>query len=140
MKSLILGRQAGVLLWLVCIAALLAACGDPPPTAAPSGDTSVQITMTTDPNPARSGPVTLTFVIRDAAGQPLTDADSQVHIAGDMPSMGHGGIEGNATYMGNGTWQAKGRFSMGGEWRLIVTVRRNGIQLTQREFRVQAGR
>ena len=123
MKSLILGRQAGVLLRLACIAALGAACGDPPPTAAPSDNTSVQITRTTDPNPARSGLVTLTLVIRDAAGRPRTDADSQVHIAGDMPSMRHGGIEGNATQMGNGTGQAKGRFSLSGEWRGDLKVR-----------------
>ncbi len=140
MKSLIEGRPVGILLLLVLLTGLLTACGgDSPATATPSGDASVQITLTTDPTPARAGPVTLTLVIRDAAGQPITDADSQVHIAGDMPSMGHGGLEGNATHMGNGTWQAKGRFSMSGEWRLIVTVTRNGTQLTQREFRVQAG-
>ncbi len=28
---------------------------------------------------------------------------------------------------------------MGGEWRLVVTVTRNGTELTKREFRVQAG-
>lgn len=95
--------------------------------------------MTTDPAPARSGPVTLTFVIRDTAGQPITDADSQVPITGDMPSMGHGGIEGAATPQGDGKWQAKGRFSMGGEWRLRVPVTRNGTQRTRREFRVRAG-
>lgn len=139
MKSPIQGRRAGVFVLLTLIAGLLVACGDAPPTAAPSGDTGVQITLTTDPDPARSGPVTLTLVIRDAAGQPITDADSQVHITGDMPSMGHGGIEGNATHMGDGKWQAKGRFSMGGEWRLVVTVTRNGTELTKREFRVQAG-
>jgi len=138
MKSLI-ARRAGLLGALALLAAVLAACGDNPPTAAPSGDPGVQITMTTDPTPARAGSVTLTFVIWDAAGQPITDADSEVHIVGDMPSMGHGGIEGNATHMGDGKWQAKGRFSMGGEWRLVVTVTRNGTELTKREFRVQAG-
>src|SRR5215212_4092694 len=136
MRLLITGRTVGILLLLALLTGVLAACGDTPPTATPTGDTNVQITMTTDPDPARPGPVTLTFVIRDAAGQPITDADSQVHIVGDMPSMGHGGIEGDATHLGAGKWQAKGRFSMGGEWRLVVTVTRNGTELTKREFRV----
>jgi len=129
------------LLTLLALGALLAACGDaaPPPTATPSGDTGVQVTLTTDPAPARAGTVTLTFGVTDAAGAPITDADARVHITGDMPSMGHGGLEGDATYMGEGHWQVRGRLSMGGEWRIIVRIERAGAFLTQREFRVQAG-
>jgi hypothetical protein len=94
--------------------------------------------MTTDPNPARAGTITITLAIQDAAGEPVTDSDAQVHIVVDMPSMGHGGLEGDATYMGEGNWQVRGRLSMGGEWRITVQISRNGALLTQREFRVQA--
>jgi hypothetical protein len=128
----------GTLGLLVVLGGLLAGCGDTPPTVAPTGDSSIQITLKTDPDPARPGPVTLTLTILDSAGQRLPDADTQVAIQGDMPSMGHGGLAGNATSMGDGKWQAKGRFSMGGEWRIVVTVTRNGTELTKREFRVQA--
>src|SRR5215203_5951392 len=107
MTWLIPTRVLTTLVLLAVLGGLLVACGDTPPTAAPTGDSSVQITMTTDPDPARPGPVTLTFTILDNAGQPLPDADTQVAIQGDMPSMGHGGLAGNATYMGDGKWQAK---------------------------------
>jgi hypothetical protein len=127
------------LILLAFLPGLVAGCGgEAPPTLTPSGDTGVQITMTTDPDPARAGTVTLTFAIQDAASKPVTDADTQVHVTGDMPSMGHGGLEGDATYMGEGKWQVRGRLSMGGEWRIIVKIDRNGALLTQREFRVQA--
>lgn len=137
MSRLRTARMSGLLILLTMLGGLLSACGDSPATAPATGDTRVQVTMTTDPTPAKAGPVTLIFTIRDAAGQAVTDADSQVHITGDMPSMGHGGLEGNATHMGEGQWQAKGRFSMGGEWRIVVAVTRSGTLLTQREFRVQ---
>ena len=126
---------------LLAVVALLAACGDaaPAPTATPSGDTEVQVTLTTDPAPARAGTVTLTFGVTDASGAPITDADARVHVTGDMPSMGHGGLEGDATYTGEGHWQVRGRLSMGGEWRITVRIERDGAFLAQREFRVQAG-
>lgn len=128
-----------ILILLPVLTFAFAGCGESPPTATPSGDTGVQITMTTDPNPARAGTITLTFEIQDSTGKPITDADTQVHVEGDMPSMGHGGLKGDATYMGENKWQARGRLSMGGEWRIIVTVKRNGALLTEREFRVQTG-
>ncbi|HUS16129.1 MAG TPA: FixH family protein [Chloroflexia bacterium] len=131
-----LPRLAALLLLLLA----LAACGgESVPTAAPGGTAGVQITMTTDPAPPRAGNVVLTFAITDAAGNPVTDADGgQVHITGDMPSMGHGGLEGDATHMGNGKWEARGRLSMGGEWRIRAVVNRGGALLASQEFRIQA--
>lgn len=140
MHWLLSARRLRVGLALAVLLGLLTACGgDTPPPATPEGDTGVQITLTTDPTPAKAGTVTLTFDIHDAAGQPITDADSQVHVVGDMPSMGHGGLEGDATHIGDGKWQARGRLSMGGEWRILVTVTRNGTLLTRRDFRIKAG-
>jgi hypothetical protein len=133
--------QQVVLVLMLGLVSLLSGCaglGEAPPTATPSGDTGVAVTMATDPDPAQAGTITLTFAIQDAAGNPITDADTQVHVTGDMPSMGHGGIEGDATYVGEGKWQVRGRLSMGGEWRITVRVDRNGTVLTQREFRIQA--
>lgn len=134
-----LRTKLGTLALLLSLVAVFAGCsGEVPPTVAPSGDTGVQVTMTTDPEPARAGTVTLTFTIQDAGGHPITDSDAQVHITGDMPSMGHGGLEGDATYMGDNKWQVRGRLAMGGEWRIMVRIDRNGTLLTQREFRIQA--
>ncbi|MFL5732162.1 MAG: FixH family protein [Chloroflexia bacterium] len=124
---------------LLGLAAIASGCGgESPPTMTPGGDAGVEITMSSDPDPARAGTVTLTFGIQDAAGKPVTDAGTQVHVVGDMPSMGHGGLEGDATYMGDGKWQVRGRLSMGGEWRIVVKVNRDGKLLAEREFRVQA--
>lgn len=141
MKRFARARFAGVCLLLVVVGALIiAGCSDSmsPPTATPAGDTGVQITMTTDPDPVRAGTITLTFAIQDASGKPVTDTDTQVHVVGDMPLMSHGGIEGDATYMGESKWQVRGRLSMSGEWRIVVKVVRSGSTLTQREFRIQA--
>ena len=133
------GRALWALGWLI-VAGLLGACeGASPPTATPAGDSGVQIALTTDPAPPRPGPLTLSVRVRDAAGQPVTGADSQVHIKADMPSMGHRGVDGDATDLGGGQWQVRGSLVMGGEWRVVVTVTRHGVLLAQREFRFQAG-
>src|SRR3954453_4722429 len=110
-----------------------------PPTATPGGDEGIQVTISTEPSPPKAGNVTVTFTVLDSAGKPVTDADTQVHIKIDMPTMNHRPIVGDATYVGDGKWQAAGLFSMGGEWRALVTVTRNGQTVATREVRMQVG-
>jgi hypothetical protein len=130
-------------LLLAIMMAAMSACGEAPPTATPmpptatpDSDAEIQVSLVTDPDPAKAGSVLFTLTVLDEAGKPITDADSKVHIVSDMPTMAHPPVEGDATYMGDGKWQAKGRFLMGGEWRVLVTVTRNGELLTTRDIRV----
>ena len=79
MRLLITGRTARMLVLLALLTGLLAACGDTPPTATPTGDTNVQITMTlTAPScpAAQSLPVEVDQKVR--ALQDVNDVHVQV--------------------------------------------------------------
>ena len=118
-------------LTLLALVALLAACGDaaPLPTATPSGDTGVQVTLTTDPAPARAGTVTLTFGVTDAAGAPITDADARCTSRAICRAWGTAAWKATRPTWARASWQVRGRLSMGGEWRIIVRIERAGAFL-----------
>jgi hypothetical protein len=121
----------------------LAACGGQETTggtgvatAPPAGD--LRISLTTDPNPPKAGPVTVVVEVKDAQGKPVDGA--QVSVSINHTGMSHGGIKGDLTSQGSGRYQADGSFSMSGTWHADVEVTSQGGSATTQSFELQVGR
>lgn len=118
-------------LWIVV--ALAGACSAPPataPTVANSGQP--EIAISTNPNPPSSQAETeLVIDVKDASGQPLTDAT--VNLLADMMGHSMGLMQGQATEQGNGRYAALVPLSMAGDWKVTVEVRdsQNNLLLRQ---------
>lgn len=117
--------------------ALLAACGSAAtPTEIVASQHEVNIRVETNPSPAAAGDMELVFIITDASGHPIEGAKVDVsadHI--DMTGMTMGGL---ATDQGGGKYAINANFSMSGNWKLTVYVRKDGLDYKEEiEFKVQ---
>lgn len=113
---------------IVLLAGVLAACGGSavPAASASSGSTGeVNIAVETSPNPAAMGDVELVLTITDAQGNPIEGAT--VDMAVDHTDMTGMGMSGVATDQGSGRYSINANFSMSGNWRLTVYVRKDGL-------------
>jgi membrane fusion protein, copper/silver efflux system len=116
---------------IVLLAGFLAACGSGS-TATPGTQESgkpVNIKVDTDPNPAAMGDIELVFDITDSNGKPIAGATVDVtatHI--DMTGMD---MSGTATEQSTGKYAINANFSMSGNWKLKVYVRKEGIDYSE---------
>ncbi len=116
---------------LVLASVLLAACGG---GAAPAVDGAteqkpVNIQVETSPSPAMMGDVELVFTITEANGSSIEGATVDVSVDHtDMTGMGMSGV---ATDQGGGKYSIKAGFSMSGNWRLTVYVRKDGLDFQE---------
>jgi hypothetical protein len=118
-------RKLNLISMLVPLSILLAACGS---TAAPVDTTStkqVNISVESNPNPAAMGDVELVFTITDANGDPIEGA--KVDVSADHTDMTGMGMNGAATDQGGGKYSINANFSMMGNWKLTVYVRKDGL-------------
>ena len=122
----------------VLASVLLAACGG---GAAPAADVTteekpVNIQVETSPSPAMMGDVELIFTITDANGSPIEGATVDVSVDHtDMTGMGMSGV---ATDQGGGRYSINANFSMSGNWKLTVYVRKDGLDFQEDiEIKVQ---
>jgi hypothetical protein len=118
-------RKLILISMLVSLSILLAACGG---AAAPVDTTStepVNISIESNPNPAVMGDVELVFTITDANGDPIEGA--KVDVSADHTDMTGMGMNGAATDQGGGKYSINANFSMMGNWKLMVYVRRDGL-------------
>ncbi|WKZ35030.1 MAG: FixH family protein [Anaerolineales bacterium] len=114
----------------VLASVLLSACGG---GAAPAADTTeekpVNIQVETSPSPAMKGDVELIFTLTDANGSPIEGATVDVSVDHtDMTGMGMSGV---ATDQGGGKYSIKAGFSMSGNWKLTVYVRKDGLDFQE---------
>lgn len=113
---------------LVLLAGVLAACGgsaEPAATADSNSTSEVNIAVETSPNPAAMGDVELIMTITDAQGNPIEGATVDVEVDHtDMTGMSMSGI---ATDQGGGRYSINANFSMSGNWKLTVYVRKDGL-------------
>ena len=121
---------------LVLLSVLLAACGG---AATPADTTSakpVNIAVSTNPNPAMMGDIELVFTITDEHGSTIEGATVDVSVDHtDMTGMTMGGA---ATDQGGGKYAINANFSMSGNWKLTVYVRKDGLDYKEDlEFKVQ---
>jgi uncharacterized GH25 family protein len=89
----------------------------------------VNINVETDPDPAAMGDIELVLNVTDSAGKPIEGATVDVtatHI--DMAGMD---MSGAATEQGSGKYAINANFSMSGNWKLKVYVRKDGLDYSE---------
>lgn len=123
----------------VVLAVVLAACGGSAQPAAPveSGSSSqVNITVESNPSPAMMGDMELILTITDGDGKPIEGAT--VDVSADHTDMTGMGMSGLATEQGEGRYSINANFSMSGNWKITVYVRKDGLDYKEDiEFKVQ---
>jgi|CXWJ01.1.fsa_nt_gi hypothetical protein len=123
----------------VVLAVVLAACGGSAQPAAPveSGSSSqVNITVESNPSPAMMGDMELILTITDGDGKPIEGAT--VDVSADHTDMTGMGMSGLATEQGGGRYSINANFSMSGNWKITVYVRKDGLDYKEDiEFKVQ---
>ena len=107
----------------------LAACAGSSPQDPQSELASATISLVTNPNPAKAGDVELRFTVTDEKGQPLTGADFDVFA--DHTDMSGMTMHGKATEQGNGVYAITANFSMSGNWKLSVEVKKGDFDYKQ---------
>ena len=110
---------------------------------APEGTATagLDIAFRTQPDPPRVGDATFEVVLKDAAGQPVTDASvSATLFMLAMPSMNHPAMRSDATLSsaGDGRYRGTGQVMMAGRWDVTVTVTRAGRTIGSRQFSLLA--
>ena len=80
-------------------------------------------------------------VVKDPAGQPVTDADVSVQLfmpampTMNMPAMRNGT---KVPHVGAGVYRGPGQVLMGGHWDVTVTVDKGGQRLGRQQFSLSA--
>jgi Cu(I)/Ag(I) efflux system membrane fusion protein len=97
----------------------------------------LKLRVRTEPAPATLGENTLRVEVKDAQGQPVTDATVALEYTMDMPGMMID--QAQASHTGEGIYEATVRFTMAGPWGITVSVRRPGQAEVRERFTVQAG-
>ena len=108
----------------VLMSVLLAACGSAAPTETASAQ-QVNIKVETNPSPAIMGDTELVLIITDANGSPIEGATVDVSV--DHTDMSGMGMSGVAIEQGGGRYAIRANFSMSGNWKLTVYVRKDGL-------------
>ena len=122
--------------FLFGITVFLAACssGATPEDSASAKPVNIQVES--DPNPAMMGDATLTLVITDENGNPIEGA--RVDVSVDHTDMTGMGMSGPATDQGEGKYAINANFSMSGNWKMTVYVRKDSLDYKEDiEFEVQ---
>jgi len=107
---------------------VLAACGtSSAPATQPAPQVNVKIE--TSPNPATIGDAELILAITDQNGSPIEGA--KVDISADHTDMSGMSMGGPATEQGKGKYAIKANFSMSGNWKITVYVRKGELDVKQ---------
>ena len=114
----------------------------PPDQAATTApEQRVDITFRAQPDPPRTGDNTFEVTVKDASGQPISDADVSVtFFMPAMPTMNMPAMR-NAAKLpsaGGGIYRGSGQVIMAGRWDVTVDVSRGGQRLGSRQFAVVA--
>lgn len=113
-----------------------------PRTSTPgSARQQFDITFRAQPDPPRTGETTLEVTVKDAAGQPIADADVTVtFFMAAMPTMNMPAMRNQSKLppAGGGVYRGPGQIVMGGRWDVTVDVTRRGDRLGSQQFAVVA--
>lgn len=124
---------------LVLASVLLSACGGAStPVASNDGASSqqVNISVSTNPSPAMMGDMELVLMITGGDGNPIEGAT--VDVSADHTDMSGMTMGGAATDQGGGKYAVNANFSMSGNWKLTVYVRKDGLDYKEDiDFKVQ---
>ena len=110
-------------------------------TSASATGERLDITFRAQPDPPRTGDNILEVSVKDASGQPISDADvSVIFFMAAMPTMNMPAMR-NETKLppvGGGVYRGSGQVMMGGRWDVTVTVSKDGQRLGSRQLAVVA--
>lgn len=105
-------------------------------SGAPPAGPGVDVGLRTRPDPPQMGENTFEVTVRDARGQPVTDASVEVVLfMPPMPSMGMPAMRSRAvlTHAGGGVYRGTGEIRTAGRWKVTVTVRRGSQVIGHRQ-------
>lgn len=100
---------------------------------ATSSDASKLILTMVEPQSPKVGINEIEFTLHRKASMMEFPADDTytIEIEPEMPSMGHGSPNNvNPTNIGNGHYSGKVNFTMTGEWRINVVVKKDGVAVS----------
>lgn len=120
---------------IVVLALMAGACGGGnSPTLLPTDAAAeaVELTLTTNPDPPKSGQFELIASLTDAAGQPVDNAN--VNILASHQTMSGMSMQGAATAQGNGRYAITADFGMSGQWLVTVEVRGVSADTIRKDF------
>lgn len=92
--------------------------------AGKAGNLNVVVTM--NPAPAAFSTTTFNITLTDEKGAAVSDAKVSLDLT--MPSMWMPSNKPQAQSLGDGKYQAAGRFTMRGGWRIDVIIERGGVK------------
>jgi hypothetical protein len=116
---------------IVLLAVFLAACGSgSAATPAPQDSGKpVNIKVDTNPNPAAMGDIEVVLNITDPSSNPIDGAT--VNVTATHTDMAGMGMSGTATEQDAGKYAINANFSMSGNWKLKVYVRKEGLDYSE---------
>jgi hypothetical protein len=106
-----------------------------------TGGPTLDIVFHTQPDPPKSGESVFEVAVKDASGQPVTDADVSVQLfmpampTMNMPAMRN---ETKLPHVGGGVYRGPGQVMMAGRWDVTVIVAKGGQQLGRKQLAVAA--
>lgn len=111
------------------------------PAAGTHGSTApaaaVVFTVRTDPAPPRSGKNDFEVTLKNAEGQPISDA--AVSLTFSMPAMPSMKTDAaQLTSAGNGVYRGSGTVGMSGDWDVTITASRQGQTLATKKVKLTA--
>lgn len=99
------------------LALLLAAAGC---SSGSGSDPDVQVECTIEPSPPAMGPASIKIALAAATGQPI--AGASVHVEGNMQHAGMVPEMATAAEVSPGRYRASIKFTMAGDWFLLIEV------------------
>jgi hypothetical protein len=114
----------------------------PPPVAGtPVATDTLEIALTSQPDPPRAGDNTFEVTVRQPTGEPVADATVQVVLfMPAMPSMNMPAMRSQATLLpaGEGRYRGTVDVGMSGRWDVTITVVRDGQTIGRAERAIVA--
>ncbi len=121
---------------LIVILLTLSACSNNADTPVQSQtEIPVNIELETYPNPPLVGDVELIFRIKDVQGVPIKGAI--VDVSADHTDMQGMTMSGIAVDEGDGVYSITADFSMSGNWKVTVFLRKDGLSDYRKEFEIR---
>jgi hypothetical protein len=105
-----------------------------------SSSTTSQITVETEftPQPARVGPLTINFKLKDAAGKPISGAHAT--LEGNMTHPGMAPALAEAAEVAPGNYHGNLELTMGGDWVVMIHLVLSDGQKLDRELELKGVR
>jgi hypothetical protein len=103
------------------------------PSAGPASG-SEAVSLTTNPNPLRTGPATFIIDVKDKSGKAVDNAKVSFDL--NMTTMNMGTQQGSATSQGGGKYAVSGSMSMRGPWRVATKVNMPDGTVVNKDFTV----